>query len=95
MGNPRCYFLTGSEAHDLVGADHLVPTMQAHTLIADKACPAIAAGVRRRCPRPRTAERCVQNRGDPAAGQPDPRRDYDRQFYSARHLIDNFSVKIQ
>jgi hypothetical protein len=37
----------------------------------------------------------VQNRGDPAAGQPDPRRDYDRQFYSARHLIDNFSVKIQ
>jgi hypothetical protein len=31
------FHLTGSEIHDLVGADHLLPGMQADTLIADKA----------------------------------------------------------
>jgi transposase len=37
LGNPLGFFLTGGEAHDLVGADHLLPTMVADTLIADKA----------------------------------------------------------
>jgi hypothetical protein len=37
LGNPVNFFLTGGEAHDLVGADHLLPSMQANTLIADKA----------------------------------------------------------
>jgi transposase len=37
LGNPLEFFLTGGEAHDLTGADHLLPNMQAETLIADKA----------------------------------------------------------
>ena len=37
LGNPTGFFLTGGEAHDLVGADHLLPGMRADTLIADKA----------------------------------------------------------
>jgi hypothetical protein len=37
LGNPLDFFLTGGEAHDLVEADHLLPTMAADTLIADKA----------------------------------------------------------
>jgi transposase len=37
LGNPVGFFLTGGQAHDLVGADHLLPEMQADTLIADKA----------------------------------------------------------
>ena len=37
LGNPVGIFLTGGEAHDLVGADHLLPKMEADTLIADKA----------------------------------------------------------
>jgi transposase len=37
LGNPVNFFLTGGEAHGLVGADHLLPSMQADTLIADKA----------------------------------------------------------
>jgi hypothetical protein len=41
VGNPTGFFLTVGEAHDLVGADHLLPTMEAATLIAD-------TGVRRR-----------------------------------------------
>lgn len=40
LGDPVGLFLTGGEAQDLVGADHLLPTMQADILIADKACDA-------------------------------------------------------
>ena len=37
LGNPVAFFLTGGQAHDLEGADHLLPSLQADTLIADKA----------------------------------------------------------
>ena len=37
LGNPTGFFLTGGEAHDLVGADHLLPKVQANTTLADKA----------------------------------------------------------
>ena len=37
LSNPVGFFLTGGEAHDLVGADHLLPDMRAETLIADEA----------------------------------------------------------
>ena len=36
-GNPIGFHLTGGEVHDPVGADHLLPDMQADMLIADKA----------------------------------------------------------
>ena len=50
LGNPIGFFLTGGEAHDLVGADHLLPTMQADTLIADKAFDADARACSSRWP---------------------------------------------
>jgi transposase len=37
LGNPLAFFLTPGKAHDLEGADALLPRMQAHTLLADKA----------------------------------------------------------
>ena len=88
LGNPIGFFLTGGEAHDLEGADHLLPTMEADTLIADKAFdadarvlePLAAAGKTATIP-PRT------NRSSP--------RDYDREPYTARHLIENFFAKIK
>ena len=88
LGNPVGFFLTGGEAHDLVGADHLLPTMEADTLIADKAFdadarvlePLAAAGKTAVIP-PRT------NRSSP--------RDYDRELYAARHLVENFFAKIK
>ena len=88
MGNPISFFLTGGEAHDLVGADHLLPTMEANTLIADKAFdadarvlePLAAAGKTAVIP-PRT------NRHSP--------RGYDRELYAARHLIENFFARIK
>ena len=71
-----------------MGADHLLPTMAADTLIADKAFdadtrvrePLMASGKTAVIP-PRT------NRSSP--------RDYDRELYAARHLIENFFAKIK
>jgi transposase len=86
LGNPIGFFLTGGEAHDLEGADHLLPTMEADTLIADKAFdarvlePLAAAGKTAVIP-PRA------NRSSP--------REYDRELYAARHLIENFFAKIK
>ena len=37
LGNPLAFLLTPGQAHDLQGADALLPQMQADTLLADKA----------------------------------------------------------
>jgi len=88
LGNPVNFFLTGGEAHDLVGADHLLPSMQADTLIADKAfdaderviMPLVAAGKNVVIP--------------PKANRRLP-REYDHHIYQARHLIENFFAKLK
>jgi transposase len=88
LGNPVGFFLTGGEAHDLVGAEHLLPAMQADTLIADKAFdadervvnPLIAAG--KTVVIPPRAHRQVS-------------RDYDRDLFKARHLIENFFARLK
>jgi transposase len=88
LGNPTGFFLTGGEAHDLVGADQLLPDMQADALIADKAFdaderviePLAAAGKTAVIP--------------PKANRTSP-REYDRDLYKARHLIENFFAKIK
>jgi len=36
LGNPIAFFLTQGQAHDLQGADALLPQMQATTLLATK-----------------------------------------------------------
>jgi transposase len=88
LGNPVGFHLTGGEAHDLVGADHLLPDMQAEALIADKAFdadkrviePLTAAGKTVVIP-PKS------NRRSP--------RTYDRELYKARHLIENFVARLK
>jgi transposase len=88
LGNPVGFALTGGEAHDLLGADQLLPTMQAETLIADKAFdaqervidPLLAAG--KTVVIPPKANRKVS-------------RDYDRHLFKARHLIENFFAKLK
>lgn len=88
LGNPIGFFLTGGQAHDLVGADHLLPTMAADTLLADKAFdaddrvldPLAAAGKTPVIP--------------PKANRIKP-RDYDKELYKARHLIENFFAKLK
>ena len=88
LGNPVNFFLTGGEAHDLAGADALLPGMAAETLIADKAFdadervlePLAAAG--KTAVIPPKANRLVK-------------RDYDRDLYKTRHLIENFFAKLK
>ena len=88
LGNPVGFFLTGGQAHDLAGADHLLPDMQADMLIADKAFdadkrvldPLAAAGKGAVIP-PKANRRVA--------------RDYDRDLYKARHLIENFFAKLK
>ena len=88
LGNPIGFHLTGGEAHDLVGADHLLPDLQAEALIADKAFdadkrviePLTAAGKTAVIP-PKS------NRRSP--------RTYDRDLYKARHLIENFFARLK
>lgn len=88
LGNPLRFLLTGGEAHDLVGADHFLPGMQANLLIADKGFdadervlkPLAAAGKAAVIP-PRGHRSCL--------------RDFDRHLYRERHLIENFFGKIK
>jgi transposase len=88
LGNPLGFHLSGGEAHDLVGADYLLPDMQADTLIGDKAFdadkrviePLAAAGKTAVIP-PRSNRRLP--------------RPFDRDLYKARHLIENFFAKLK
>jgi transposase len=88
LGNPLAFFLTPGQVHDLAGADALLPQMAADLLIADKAFdadrrviqPLRAAGKSAVIP-PR------QNRITP--------REFDRELYKARHLIENFFCKLK
>ena len=87
LGNPIDFFLTGGEAHDLVGADHLLPTIEVDTLIADKASDAEARDLEPLAAAGKTAE-------IPPRSNQSPPRDYDRELYAARHLIENFFAKL-
>ena len=80
--------LTPGQAHDLNGADGLLPDLQAEALLADKAYDADEwvldllqkAGKTAIIPPKR-------NRKEP--------RDYDKDLYVARHLIENFFCKLK
>ena len=88
LGNPVAFFLTGGQAHDLAGADALLPGLTAKTLIADKAYDADGRVLE---PLARTGKAAVipskRNRKVP--------RDHDKDLYKARHLIENFFAKLK
>ena len=88
LGNPVAFFLTGGQAHDLVGADHLLPSMQADLLIADKAFDADARVIEPLAAAGKTAVI------PPKANRRVP-RDFDKDTYKARHLIENFFAKLK
>ena len=71
-----------------MGADHLLPTMEADTLIADKG---FNADERVLEPLAATGKTAVI----PPRANRSSLRDYDRQLYGERHLIENFFAKIK
>ena len=88
LGNPLDFLLTPGQAHDLEGADAMLPDMAAEGLLADKAFdsekrviePLLAKGKAVVIP-PRS------NRKN--------QRLYDKDTYKARHLIENFFCKLK
>jgi transposase len=88
LGNPTSFMLTPGQAHDLNGADGLLPDLEADALLADKAYDA--------------DERVLdllQKAGKTAIIPPKrnrkEQRDYDTELYKARHLIENFFCKLK
>jgi transposase len=88
LGNPLAFLLTPGQAHDLDGADVLLPQMQADTLLADKAFDADK----------RVIEPLLRAGKTPVIpsmpGRKSP-RPYDRELFAARHLIENFFCKLK
>jgi transposase len=88
LGNPTAFTLSGGQAHDLVGADQLLPGMEADLLIADKAFDAdervitMLAGKNKAVVIPPKTNRKIT-------------RTYDRDLYKTRHLIENFFAKLK
>ena len=88
LGNPTSFHLTPGQAHDLDGADALLPSLQAEALLADKAYDADA----------RVRDK-LEDRDIPAvipskANRKEP-IEYDKHLYKARHLIENFFQKLK
>ena len=88
LGNPVGFFLTGGQAHDLVGADRLLPEMEADVSIADKAYDADARVLE---PLEKLGKSAVIS---PKANRK-VQRDYDKATYKTRHLIENFFAKLK
>ena len=88
LGNPLAFYLTPGQAHDLEGADVLLPLMAADMLLADKAYdadervikPLAAAGKTPVIP-PKSNRKTT--------------RAFDKHMYKARHLIENFYCKLK
>ena len=88
LGNPTGFHLTPGQAHDLEGADALLTDTPAQTVIADKAYDAQA-----RLIEPLWAKgKAVVI---PSRATNRQRREYDRDLYKARHLIENFFARLK
>ena len=88
LGNAVGFFLTGGQAHDLIGADNLLPIMQATPLLADKAYDADERVLT-----------VLHSQGKAAVIPPKAnrkiKRSYDQDTYKARHLIENFFADLK
>ena len=88
LGNPIGLHLTPGQAHDLEGADVLLPGLEADALLADKAYDA--------------DERVIQPLHDagiepviPSKANRKAPRSYDKDLYKARSLIEIFFRKLK
>jgi len=88
LGNPLAFFLTPGQAHDLEGADALLPQMKADTLLADKAFDADERVIE---PLQAVGKKPVI---PPKSSRKAP-REFDKELYKARHLIENFVCKLK
>lgn len=88
LGNPTAFYLTGGQAHDLAGADVLLPDVCADAVLADKAYDAKDRVVQ-------PLEAAGKTVVIPSRSNCKEKRDYDKALYKARHLIENFFAKLK
>ena len=88
LGNPTDFHLTPGQAHDLEGADALLPGCKAACVIGDRAFDAQARLIE---PLLAAAKTVVI----PLRSTRKYQRDYDCHLYKARHLIENFFAKLK
>ena len=86
--NPLSFHLTPGQACDLDGADKLLPHLVADTLLADKANEADERVIERLEAKGKTAV-------IPPKRNRKQQREYDKELYKARHLIENFFAKLK
>ena len=88
LGNPTGFALSPGQAHDLEGADALLPGLEADTLIADKAFDADERVIE---PLAQAGKMAVI---PPKAHRKNP-RSFDEDLYQARYLIENFFARLK
>ena len=88
MGNPLSFILTPGQAHDLQGADALLPDMAAEALLADKAFDADERVIE-------PLRAAGKNLVIPPKSNRKNQRAFDKEMYKARHLIENFYCKLK
>jgi transposase len=88
LGNPIGFHLTGGQACDLDGADVLLGQIAADVVLADKG---FDADERVLIPLQKAGKTAII----PPKANRKLQRDYDRDLYKARHLIENFFAKLK
>jgi transposase len=88
LGHPTRFFLAGGQASELAGADGLLPTLTAPSVIADKGDDAAARVL---VPLRAAGKAAVI----PPKRKRTVRRNDDRYRYQIRHLIENFFCQLK
>jgi transposase len=88
LGNPLGFYLTGGQACDLDGAEVLLPQLESDILLADKG---YDADERVLIPWQQAGKTAVI----PPKANRKVQREYDKELYKARHLIENFFEKLK
>lgn len=88
LGNIVAFSLSSGQAHDLAGADNLLPDMQVDLLTAYKACDADEWVIS-----------CLADKGKAVVIRPKSsrkiKREYDCDIYKTCHLIENFFARFK
>ncbi len=88
LGNPTGFYFIDGQVHDLNGSDVLLDLSLSQTWLMDKAYNS----------RDRVIDPILEAKGQvvmPAKSNSIDQRDYDRNLYKARHLIENFFAKLK
>ena len=88
LGNPTSFLLTPGQACDREGADALLPALEAPIIIADKGYDADARVLQPLAQAGKTAV-------IPPKANRTEQREYDKDLYQARYLIENFFCQLK